>query len=162
MMKLALLNKDNKVFLSLDEVKSWCRIIGNDDDAQLNSLINASMQYFETYTSRVLIPSVYECEFVDEKIILPRSPVIEILTPLPSGVSVVYDYAVAHVKGARNLKVQFKAGYQVVPELIKTWALNKISNWYEHRETFIVGASVAEIPKSHIDCVLNAYKVRYE
>ena len=157
-MKLEILEGGDALFLTLDEVKSWLRVIGDEENELLKSLILAAEQFFENHTDRVLMPKKFKATFLNEVMFLPKSPVIEIIKP--KNVSVLWDHQTAQILGASSGEVEFKAGYETIPQIIKIWALNKIASWYENRESVAVGAIVSKFDKSHIDVVLDQFKVR--
>ncbi|WP_170019196.1 head-tail connector protein [Campylobacter sp. RM16190] len=159
-MKLEIIKRGDDPFLTLDEVKNWCRVTGNEEDLILSSLITASVDFFEVYTGRVLINTTFKCEFKNEPIVLPKSPVIKVISELPNGAALKWDYQTLEIVGVNSLEVEFEAGYTKIPEIIKTWALNKICSWFENRENVVIGTIAQDLPRSHIDIVLDQFKVR--
>lgn len=157
-MKLEILEGGDALFLTLDEVKSWLRVIGNEENELIKSLILAAEQFFENRTDRVLMPKKFKATFLNEVMLLPRSPVIEIIKP--KNVSVLWDHQTAQILGMSSGEAEFRAGYEKIPQIIKIWALNKIASWYENRENVAVGTIVSKFDKSHIDVVLDQFKVR--
>lgn len=45
------------------------------------------------------------------------------------------------------------------PESIKAWIKARVATLYEHREQFVVGQSVAEMPRTFIDTLLDAWTI---
>ena len=157
-MKLEILEGGDALFLTLDEVKSWLRVIGDEENELLKSLILAAEQFFENHTDRVLMPKKFRATFLNEVMLLPKSPVLEISKP--QNPSVLWDRQTAQILGMTSGEVEFRAGYETIPQIIKIWALNKIASWYENRENVAVGTIVSKFDKSHIDVVLDQFKVR--
>lgn len=60
------------------------------------------------------------------------------------------------------VKVRFTAGYgpdeASVPAAIRQWMLLRIGALYEHREA-VANGTVAELPRSHVDGLLDPYRV---
>lgn len=64
-----------------------------------------------------------------------------------------------------TIKIEFVAGYSPVgspsdyraalPETLKTWIAARLSTMYEHRETVVVGTSTSELPRNHLDGLLD-------
>ena len=157
-MRLEILEGGDALFLTLDEVKNWLRIVGDEENETLKSLILAAEQFFENHTDRVLMPKKFRATFLNEAMLLPRSPVIEIIKP--KNVSVLWDHQTAQILGMSFGEVEFRAGYENIPQIVKIWALNKIASWYENRENVAVSNIVSKFPESHIDIVLEQFKVR--
>lgn len=63
---------------------------------------------------------------------------------------------------ALHVRVQYTAGYGEartdVPAAIRRWMLLHISTHYEHRESVVVGSSVATMPTPFIDGLLDPFR----
>jgi uncharacterized phiE125 gp8 family phage protein len=157
--------------LTLNDIKNYCRILGNDEDGLLNALQVSAVEAFEMFTGRKLAEQVYEIYASDaQKLVLPYSPVknIVIEQKVESGFEtfdnykIVWDYDVAHVIFPQNVtvKITLTVGYNKIPADILLWLKAKIATLYEHREN-ISNTSILELPKTHIEYILKMYKVRY-
>lgn len=45
------------------------------------------------------------------------------------------------------------------PDALKTWILMRVAGLYGLRENYVIGQTVAEVPRSHVDCLLDPYIV---
>lgn len=168
-MKLTCITQPATLAVSIEEAKSFCRILTNDDDALIELLINASTEYAQNVTGRQLCTATYQIVIGDNQspLKLPNSPLKDIVSVKSKGqdidYSLHYDIDVAFIEfdASDDVQIVFTAGYDEIPSLLKTWILNKVSTLYENRESVVVGATIAEMPKSIIDCALEQFKVRY-
>lgn len=61
-----------------------------------------------------------------------------------------------------SIRIDYTAGYgnaAAVPQPIKAWMLIAMATWYGQREALITGASVAELPRSFWDGLLDPYRI---
>lgn len=169
--------------LSIQEVKLFLRLPDSTtEDDLLNFLIKAARIKAEQLTGR----SLGLCDWAIYTDIIPAKLKL-IKSPFSSLTSVQYkkddvwtdftdyvlddqaDPAVLIIADAdnysfennsvNNFKVEYKAGYDVVPEPIKHWMLVNIATWYEMREK-ISETSINELPRTFVDYLLDDYKVR--
>lgn len=155
--------------IMLTEAKSFCRVLTNDDDAILSILIDAATDYAQNVTGRQVCSATYQIltGALTSPLQLPKAPFKAITSVTSGGValdySLHYDVDVCFIEfvATEDVTISYTCGYDVIPASLKAWVLNKVSTLYENREEIVVGLSVAEIPKSMIDCILDHYKVRY-
>lgn len=167
-MKLTCITPPTTQPVTIEEAKSFCRILTNDDDAIISLLIDAATDYAQNVTGRQLCTATYEIVVGGEQSLrLPKAPLKAITSIMCNGVdldySLHYDYDVAFIEfsATDDVTITYECGYDVIPASLKAWCLNKVSTLYENRESIVVGLSVAEVPSSMIDCILDHYKVRY-
>lgn len=157
-MQIKLITPPTKKPISLSEVKSYCRIIGDDQDDVIKQLIDIAVGVFENYTSRQLCEAEYEI-VTNGSVVLPKSPLVEIVSA-SSEYTLTYDYDVVTVNCADVTTIRFKAGYEKVPDEIIGWLLNKVATLYEYRENFAQGTIVSKFPENHVDYIMEMFKVR--
>jgi uncharacterized phiE125 gp8 family phage protein len=173
-MKLTCTTQPTVTPVSLEEVKSFCRVLTNDDDAILTILINAATDYAQSVTGRQLCSATYEliASYTTSPLIIPRAPLKAITSveykdvngvwqPLDYTLNWDYDVGIVEFSATSDVRIIFTCGYDTIPASLKAWALNKVSSLFEFRESIIVGSTVSEVPKSMIDCALTSYKVRF-
>jgi uncharacterized phiE125 gp8 family phage protein len=168
-MKLTCITPPTTQPVTIEEAKSFCRILTNDDDAIISLLIDAATDYAQNVTGRQLCTATYEIVVGGERspLRLPKAPLKAIMSVICNGVdldySLHYDYDVAFIEfsATDDVTITYECGYDVIPASLKAWCLNKVSTLYENREGIVVGLSVAEVPSGVIDCILDQYKVRY-
>ncbi len=143
----------------LVKVKDYLRVSDNDSDSTIQMLINSSISYAENYTNRQFKPATFELytEHLTDEMIIPRSPVksiekIEYMDDaktyqvLDSSLYYLYEeYGEGKIKLVGNLptyenhkqaiKITFKAGYDVFPELFISWLCYQVTEQYDGVET---------------------------
>ena len=115
---------------------------------------------------------------VNKPLRLPKSPIISIDSVKVSdstgtfstldnvNYTVDYDVDVAvftltqQLSDAKSFQIDFTAGFDIVPPVLKAWALNKIATLFEFREA-LIDSKLSEMPSNVIDCVLDQFKVQY-
>jgi uncharacterized phiE125 gp8 family phage protein len=163
-MRITLKTPPDTLPLTLDDVKAYCHIIGSDEDLTLSAIMKTAISVFETLTSRQLCPATYEAILSGEtSVILPKSPVIEILSVKDNDdndvdaekYSVSFDYDVAKIEfnSAFSGKITFKAGFTAIPDDILGYIRAKIASIYENRED--------NFKTSLEEYIANTYKVSY-
>ena len=168
-MKLTCITPATGTPVTLEETKSFCRALTNDDDLIFEMLINAATDFAQNVTGRQLCTATYEIVVGGEQspLRLPKAPLKAITSVMCNGIdldySLHYDIDVAFIEfvASDDVTIEYTCGYDVVPYALKAWLLNKVSTLYENREQIIVGQSIADMPSSVIDCVLDQFKVRY-
>lgn len=168
--------------VTLGEAKAQCRIDGSADDELLTLLIASARRHGEAVTRRVWAQSDWDVSIggpllgamtipiapcsaclwvqVDGVPVDPsaytfipsgghplESPLLPVLTPgetFPSGSTVT---------------VRLRAGWDAAlfPADLKSWMLVRISGLYEQRENFATGHVVGDMPRTFVDCLLDAY-----
>ena len=168
--------------VTLDEMKHFLRVLHTDDDVLINSMIRQAQESAELIMNRQIMPCTFELYFdaMPNEIILPRPPLLELVSfetynlvawfsvseytlDDKSTPAVLYPASWETIRPEKNgVKVVYRAGWEdasKVPESIKAWIKIQVSTYYENRETFIVGASVSELPPSHVNSLIERYRV---
>jgi len=171
--------------LSLADAKEFLRVLNPDDDSLITSLIVASREFAENITNRQLKTATFElyCTGFMDGLKLPKNPVSSIVSieyldenevyqTIDSSTYYLYEAngvatilfktlpSVTVADHKKSVKITFIGGYTNVPESIVQWMKIKVATLYENREELVVGVSVAEMPKSLIDNMLNQYRVK--
>ena len=165
--------------ITIDEAKAFMRILDNEDDLLIGTLISAVREHVENVTNRQLEMATFELyasDFVEK---LPKNPIssiskIEYMDENGSYIELGNYYLYEH-NGAgcisygtiptlqdhkKAVKITFVSGYESVPEAIKSYMKVKIATLYENREEFVIGASIAEFGNKFVENLLSSYKVR--
>lgn len=135
--------------VTLEEAKNFCKIDFDDDDNLITSLIVAARQACEAYTN---VGFIYRelTAVIDNGnggSYLPYGPVNDIVssTDVDGG---NIDINVAGVKWkqvltprSRRMNITYNAGYEVLPENLKTALLNEIMFLYDNRSQSNEGVS---------------------
>lgn len=171
--------------ITLPEAKAHLRVIGADDDAQINMMITAARQSAEEYLQRALMPQTLEIVLDDfgAPVHLPWPPFAELMSVAytdadgaPALVDIgdiTADYrsgmCVLRAPWPRaatgsQVTIQYKAGYldaASVPAPIKAWMLLLIGTLYENRESVVVGTGInaADLPGGIWDRLVQPYRV---
>jgi len=167
--------------ITLDKAKAFLRVLDNDSDELINSLIVAAREHVENITNRQLLLATFE--LYDANIVhkLPKNPIrsiekIELLGSdgaysefdsslyylfIEHGVGYVgYKTMPTLLNHPQAYKITFTSGYDVVPEAIKQYMKVKIATLFENREQFVVGVSISEFSNKFIDSLIAPYIVR--
>jgi len=164
-MKIKILNEVSPFdgLIDLEEVKLYLRVVGNEEDELIKSFVLAAIRKAETITNR----SITQKEFlfyVDEALAfeLPYPPFVEIVSINVENYELDERDTLAKVilQEAQDVEVQYKAGYEKLPEDMKVWLLATTATIYENREHFS-DVETYVIPNKFIDSLLDRYKVRY-
>jgi len=167
--------------ISLSDAKDFLRVLDNDSDVLISSLIVAVREHVENVTNRQLESATYELYADDFVSKLPKNPIssIEKIEYMGSEGNYILLDASTYYLYERNgigyisyseipnilnhkkaVKITFTAGYETVPEAIKQYMKVKISTLFENREQFVIGVSISEFGNKFIDNLLVPYKVR--
>ena len=172
-MKLKLLSK-SPAQIALDDVKLYLRVLHNEEDALIQSLLNAAIDKAEQITGRALSIRTYELYRDDSApFTLPYPPLraVNRLEVLDGDNYVPADYdlddkatpAMIQPKndasGLNCLRAEFECGYEQIPDSIKSWIFVQVATLYENRMN-IVDGQVAQMPHSFVDHLLDSYRVR--
>ena len=171
--------------VTLDELKAYARIDGDDDDILLTGLIKTAREYVENATGRACITQTLEeirGHFPIACMSLPRYPVQSIvsvkylnidgdeetltndldyyldLDSHPAALSPArYWPATAHRTNA--VRVRYIAGGEAadVPQAFKTAICGLAAFWYEQREPVVIGVSAMNVPY-HVTRLINSIK----
>lgn len=167
--------------ITLDEAKSFMRILENDDDLIIGSLISSSREYVENVTNRQLVSAIFELYCDDFISKLPKNPIISVdkieylnndgsyieldITSYylyeRNGIGFIsYSSIPSLLDHKKAVKITFKAGYESVPEAIKSYIKVRVSTLYENRETYVIGTSISSFDNKFVENMLSPYKVR--
>jgi uncharacterized phiE125 gp8 family phage protein len=161
--------------LTLTEVKLHLRIDSEDEDFLLASLISAAREHCENFTGRQFITATYEqyLNYFPREIVLPKSP-LQTITSIkytdengilqtlaasyysvidlnPGRITLAYGQQWPSTRCDYNtVIVKYVAGYgsnpNNVPASIREAMKLLIGNWYENRESVVVGTIVTKLP----------------
>lgn len=172
-MKLKLLSK-SPAQIALDDVKLYLRVLHNEEDALIQSLLNASIDKAEQITGRALSIRTYEFYRDDSApFTLPYPPLraVNILEVLDGDSYVPADYDLddkatpalirpkTDASGLNCLRTEFECGYEQIPDSIKSWIFVQVATLYENRMNIVEG-QVVQMPHSFVDHLLDSYRVR--
>ena len=146
--------------IALSEAKAWLRVTRDNEDALILSLLEASILWAEGVCKRVFAYQSYEL-YVDSfsNIVLPNAPIDEIesieyiaygeteYTLLddskyqlnPTGIEGALDwmdstYSFPSLADRFDaIKVSYTAGFEILPENVKTAILLKLNSLYDNR-----------------------------
>jgi uncharacterized phiE125 gp8 family phage protein len=188
-MTLKLITAPTAEPVTLAEAKLVCKVDGTAEDAYITGLISAAREQAEQELGRSLATATWERvldAFPDSGIRLGWPHVASIvsvkyidtagtLQTLPST-----DYTLdadflpgwvlpsatapswpATLDTANAVRVQFQTGWAegAVPESIKSWIKMRVATAFKAREFVVLGQSMAEMPRSHGDGLLDKWRV---
>lgn len=183
--KVAPLQEDINKILSLDEAKSFMRIVSADEDKEIESYMKAAIADAEGITNRQFAKATYELylsNFPWENYKLPKNPINEIVsieymdlegnyqTIDPSTYYLFSKYEVGHItfnvfpnfkikNHKKAVRITFVSGYlKDFPMDLKQWLKVRVSTLYENREEITLGVSVSK--NNHVDSILKRYRIR--
>ena len=121
-MKLTCTTQPNTQPVTIEDAKSFCRILTNDDDAIISILIDAATDYAQNVTGRQLCTATYEIVVGGEQspLRLPKAPLKAITSVMCNGIaleySLHYDYDVAFIEfsATDDVTITYECGYDVV------------------------------------------------
>jgi len=146
--------------VSLTEAKSHLKVDTIADDTYITSIIKAATQLSEEYTNRFFIDTVIDqtCSDFAQLQTLFKSKVEPSEIQLTDGQSfptitkrndaVVARYTVGYGSAASD-----------VPEIIKQAILLTIGNFYQNRNSVVIGRIATELPMN-VKWLLDTYKVQ--
>tara|TARA_R110002110_G_scaffold112837_1_gene280290 strand:- start:356 stop:934 length:579 start_codon:yes stop_codon:yes gene_type:complete len=175
--------------VSLTETKLHLKVDIGTDDTLITNLIIAATELSEEYTNRFFIETIIKqtCSNFNELKELYKSPVISVTSVVyydsNNAIQVLAntEYVVnnefepcqinlADTKSYPNITTRvdavnsvYKVGYGAsandVPHTIKQAILLTIGNWYENRESIVVGRTFSELSQS-AKWLLDTYKIQ--
>ncbi len=168
--------------VSLDEAKSFYRVIGSGEDTDIQRTVTASSEKASQITNRQLARATYEgyLDSFPSSVEMPRPPFYELVKVEyidVDGATVPWtDYTVddvvepamlyfnstpADVKsdGVNNVIITFECGYSKAPEAIKSWILIYGLTLFETRENIAIAVSVDSSTKAYYDHLLDSYRI---
>lgn len=169
--------------ITLEEAKHFMRILEDDDDTLIESMIIGAREYAENYTNRQLMSATFELttDIIYSGFKLPKSPV-QSITKIEymdeDGVYQVLDTSdyysyidneitkldvnilPTYKDDKRAFKITFVSGYDTVPNSIISFMKVLISTMYENREQYIIGVSANTNANPMINKMLDMYRVQ--
>ena len=167
--------------ISLEDTKDFLRVLDTDSDNLITSLIVAVREHVENVTNRQLERATFELLASDFISKLPKNPIssIEKIEYMNADGNYVLLDASTYYLYERNgigyisyseipnildhkqaVKITFISGYVTVPETIKQYIRITVSNLFENKEPWVIGASVAKINGELIENLLSPHKIR--
>lgn len=145
--------------ITLPEVKAHCRVFNTFEDTYLSSLIPVYLDMAQSYTGRMLTTgsAVAVVHSWQSQVLLPFGNVTEVTKLVLDGtestaftfddvsqmVTINAPYATA--------RIEFNAGYETLPVVVKQAVLVMISTAYANRDDVVVGQTVNEMPRTSRD-----------
>ena len=173
--------------ISLDEAKAHLRVVGNDDDAYIASLISAACEAAEGRLNRTIRQRTRTAHFSgwDGHFVLLKPPFISVdaisytdesgqaqtldgtyYATFPDNDTGVVELAPGSILPSlyhhrRPITVTYLAGYPEgqVPRAIVQWMLLAIGTMYQNRESLATGVSVAPLPEDFMNLLIQQYRV---
>ncbi|KAK1548197.1 hypothetical protein Q3G72_008866 [Acer saccharum] len=174
--------------ISLVEAKAHLRVVVNDDDDYIASLIIAARQMAEGKLNRSLVRKSIQATYdsTDSVYWLRKPPVLQVTaastlsntdgTATALGTDDFYTYGIGDdimfrsksgatwpnsVARGDTLSVTYEAGYAAgaVPRPITQWMLLCIGTMYENRETMAAGVQIYAMPEDFQRWLLQPYMV---
>ena len=120
--------------VTLQEAKDWCRVDVADDDALITSLITAARIMCENYANLSFINRTVTAKIKNGLggFTAPYGPVISVTSAKDSdNYDIIgFDFDCAY---PCKITVVYTAGYEALPQNLKTALLNQIGFLYENR-----------------------------
>lgn len=145
--------------VTLPEVKAHCRVFTDFEDTYLSSLIPVYLDQAQGYTGRMLTTgsAVAVVHSWQSQVLLPFGNVTEVtklvldntestaftFDDVSQIISINAPYATA--------RIEFNAGYETLPVVVKQAVLVMISTAYANRDDVVVGQTVNEMPRTSRD-----------
>ena len=145
--------------ITLDEVKSHCRVFNDFENSYLQSLIPVCLDLCQSYTGRMLTTgsAVVVVHSWQSQVLLPFGEVTEVTKLVLDGtestaftfddvsqiISINAPYATA--------RIEFNAGYETLPVVVKQAVLVMINTQFNNRDDVVVGQTVNEMPRTSRD-----------
>lgn len=185
-MSLRLVTPGTAAVVSLAEAKAHLRVFHDDDDSYIADLVASVQDWLggeNSWLGRSVMQQGWEltlCSFPVARLNLPRPPLVSVETvhytpangieapltgfrTLDVGVSnggfllPALNTAWPITNGQPvSVRINFTAGYSIVPPSVKRAALLLVGHWYEHREA-AGDVKIAELPMA-VDALLYPYR----
>ena len=167
--------------ITLDEAKDFLRVLNADSDTLINSLIIVCREHIENATNRQLESATFELIASDFICKLPKGTLqsissIEYKDANGDYITLSTDSYYSYERNGESfieylakpliashkkaVKITYVCGYDSVPESIKQYMKVKISTLFENRESYVIGASIAEFGSEFVENLLSPYKIR--
>lgn len=173
--------------VSLAEAKAHLRVDHSDDDLLIQTYVEACSEWIDGpagWLQRAVGRQTLElrqCDFgcpVGGVYPLPFPPLVSITSmtyvdadgaeqtlPAETYATVTKGYCLANgaswpaLRGdVEGVRIRYEAGYALVPQTIRAAVLLHVGELYEHRESVVVGATVADLPRG-VEALLSPYRV---
>ena len=172
--------------VTLEEAKTQCRVDNTHDDDEITSIIVAARIQAELNLSRYIITqtidayydrfqscfempplqSVSSITYLDsngDSQTLASNQYVVDSKSIPARITPAYGVTWPSTYDQTNaVTIQFIAGYGLaasVPECIKQWIKIQVTHYFDNRAPVVVGSSVAEIPRTYVDGLLDSERV---
>lgn len=168
--------------VSLDDFKIYLRTILDDvseDDAVIAPVLSAAREYCEGVTGRAIAQQEVELvlDNFEHFIELPKPPIVGVTSITYKDADNVSheltDYIVDTIKGIvyipnipneklypfSPISIQYNAGYENIPKMLRQAILLVGAHWYENREMLQFGSRYNEVQAGLVPQILNQYKV---
>ena len=181
-MGLTLITPSTSFPVTLAEAKSHCRVEDASEDSTFNGLIAVATDYVEQYTGKAIMQQTWQLtldEFTDG-ILLTKNPVQSVnsikyhdvlgdIQTLPADfytADTVSDPAWLvlnsdktlpdTMEGVNAVRIEFVAGYTIVPPSIKHAILMLVAQWFDHRAA-VSDKAMAAVPYA-VEALLTNYR----
>lgn len=171
--------------LSLEDAKRFIRVVGIEDDTDIQDFINSAITEAQDITNRQFASATYEMylsNFPGENFKFQKNPVQEIVSIEYMDINGVYqtidstsyylfnEYEVGKIvfnttpnvqmkNHKQAVRITFKSGYTSnFPADLRQWLKVRVSTSFEYREEIVIGTIVAKT--NHVDSVLQRYRIR--
>lgn len=134
--------------VTLQEAKDWCRIDVSDDDALITSLIKAARIICENHANLSFINRTVSAKIKNGLggFIAPYGPVVSITSAKDSDDTDIADFDFDNAYPGR-ITIVYEAGYETLPQNLKTAVLNQVAFLYENRGDIRLQSGVSEEAK---------------
>jgi len=181
-MKLKMITAPATLPVSLEEAKSFYRVIGTEQDADITRTLTAATEKAEQITNRQLVTATYDgyLDAFSSVVVLPKPPfgsVTKVEYIDVDGVTQVWtDFYLDDViepavlyfntlptdvkaDGVNNVVITFECGYSSVPDAITSWILIYGLTLFENRENLVDGVSVSSAKQGYFNHLLDSYRI---
>ncbi len=167
--KLNTISPSSQLGISLAEAKDFVKILDDENDTMLTSMIKSATTYASIYTNKILSPTTFEFITSSQDFNIPTNPLIKVLSIKDELGNALKkdDYklfesdiisSIKILKKTSKITIKYQAGYINIPEPIKSWIKVKVATLFEYKEQFTSNTNIYS--PSFIDEFLNIYRVR--
>jgi len=169
--------------ITLNEAKAFAVVFEDEDNALLESFISTAREYAENYTNRQFELATFELytDRFTQNMVIPKGHIksIEKIEYMDNdGIYQILDTNLYYLFGENDIfrvhfektmphkhhkkaiKITFVAGYDSVPNSIKTYIKHIVSTMYENREKFYQGTNISEIIGDMYISILYKYRIQ--
>ena len=163
-----------------NEAKTFFRVIGDEEDVVIASLLQMATARCEEITNRAFAQRKYEL-YLDnwQKALIPRPPLVDVekveyltkqgawveyadvyKTTLGEPSCIIFSTTPNDWSGeSESIKITYTAGYTEIPPQAKQWILNYALTNYENRENVVVNGSVDTKLSRYYDHLLDSLRI---